>query len=135
MGANQAGFDVIVVARRDGMLPGGIDTISVSGIEGVEPSEVLEILDCESQVVEESLIGISNVSGGVADPHALRVEIGEDTVSRFTGDQGFFVFLLARGNVDGEATKAGGNPIGHDSVAATFEPEDAAIGGTDLKLL
>ncbi len=132
--ANHAGFDIVVCAGGDGVVPGFEDALPVARMEGAEPSPSAEVFDGEADVVEEELIGVGDAAVRGAHPDGLGVEIGEDTVTSFAGDESFLV-LLACGDVDGETAEMSRNAIVHGSVAAAFEPEDPAVGGAHLKLL
>ena len=83
----------------------------VVGMEGAEPSRSAEVFDSEAEVVEEELVGVGDAAVGGAHPDGLGVEVGEDAVTGFAGDESFLV-LLAFGDVDGEAAQMSRNTIG-----------------------
>ena len=93
--ADHAGFDVVVDTSGDGAGPGLEDTFAVVRMEGVQPALAARVFDGEAEVVEEALIGIGDVAVGGAHPDGLRVEISEDAITGFAGDERFLVFLAA----------------------------------------
>jgi hypothetical protein len=132
--AHHAGFEIVVFARGNGVLPSFEDSSPIFGMEGIEPARAAEVFDGEADVVEKILVGVSDAAVGSAHPDGLGIEIGEDAITGFAGDESLFV-LFARSDVDGEPAEMGGDAILHDSTAAAFEPEDSAIGGTNLEFL
>ena len=103
-------------------------------MKGVEPARVSEVFDGEAEVVEEVLVGVGDAAVGSAHPDSLGIEIGENAVAGFAGDESFLV-LFACGDVDGEAAEVSRNAIDHDGMTAAFEPEDLAVSSTHLKIL
>ena len=105
-GADHAGFDVVVDAGRATEWFHVLRTRSpVFGLKGAEPSRVSEVFDGEAEVVEEVLVGVGDAAVGRAHPDGLGIEVGEDAVASFAGDESFLVLLACR-DVDGEAAKA-----------------------------
>ena len=92
-----------------------------------------ELFDGEPEIVEEVLVGVGDAAVGGAHPDGLGVEIGEDAVAGFAGDEGFFVLLALR-DVDGEAAEVRRHAVLDDDLCAAFDPANRAIGSADLKI-
>ena len=131
--ADHSGFDVVVDAGGNGSAPGFDDARAIVRVKGLEPDFAFEIVEGEAEVVEQALVGVSQAAIGRSHPDGLGVEVGEDAVACLAGDEGVFV-ALAIGNVDGEAAEAGWDTIYFDSLAADFDPDDVAAGGTERKV-
>ena len=130
---DHSGFDVVVDADGDGVVPGFDDARTIVRVKGLEPGFALEIVGGEAEVVEQALIGVGQAAIGRSHPDGLRVEVGEDAVACFAGDEGVFV-AFAIGDVDGEAAEASWDAIHFDGLAADFDPDDFAVGGAERKV-
>src|SRR5215469_9406769 len=103
-------------------------------MKGAEPPLKIQLFHSDAEVIEEVLVGVGDAPVGGTHPDRLGIEVSQNAVTGFAGEESFLIFFACC-DIDREAAQMSRNAIGHYGMTAAFEPKDSTVRCSHLEIL